>query len=242
MRELLLITGIILLVIVIICMVFIKIIIPRLMVKELEKYQNVLLERQFEEINNTYKKMRGWRHDYKNHMQVLKVYVENKEWQNAIQYICEMNQDLSEVDHVIKTGNVMADAIVNSKVALARTKHINIDITATVPDKLPITDVEFCVIFGNLMDNAIEACDKIADDKDKFIRIYIGLFKKQLYLSVTNATKEKERIRKYTSIKGEGHGLGLYRIDKIVKQKKGYLNRKNEPGVFATEIMIPFLS
>ena len=152
-----------------------------------------------------------------------------------------MNEDLNSVDHVVKTGNVMADAIVNSKVVLAKRKEIRLDVTAKVPERLPISDVEFCVIFGNLMDNAIEACEKLASKEERFIRIYIGQFKKQFYLSVTNATNHKRRAGRYYSLKGEGHGFGLYRIDKIVKEKNGYLNRKDEPGVFATEIMLPFV-
>lgn len=214
---------------------------PRQIIREMEKYQNELTSRQFEEIRNTYREMRGWRHDYKNHMQVLKIYVENREWDHAMAYISQMNQDLNDVDHMIKTGNVMADAIVNSKVSLAKAKQISLDVTAKVPEQLPISDVEFCVLFGNLMDNAIEACEKISSEEDRFIRIYIGLFKKQFYMSITNATKEKKRVKKYYSLKGEGHGFGLYRIDKIIKEREGYLNRKNEPGVFVTELMIPFL-
>lgn len=219
---------------------FIKVFLPKQMVRELEKYQNELINRQSEEIRNIYQEMRGWRHDYKNHMQSLKIYVEGKRWDEALRYIDQMNKDLSEVDHVIKTGNVMADAIVNSKVSLAEAKHIRLDVTAKIPENLPVSDVEFCVVFGNLMDNAIEACEKIAEESGRFIRVYIGMYKKQFYLSVTNATSEKKRRWKYTSRKGEGHGFGLYRIDKIIKEKNGYLNRKDEPGVFATEIMLPF--
>lgn len=220
-------------------LLFLKFIVPRQTIKELEKYQNVLLSRQLEEIRNTYREMRGWRHDYKNHMQSLKIYVEKREWENALNYIDQMDEDLSEVDHVIKTGNIMADAIVNSKVSLAKTRKIRLDVTAKIPEKLPVSDVEFCVLFGNLMDNAIEACEKIGAEEERFIRVYIGLFKKQFYLSVTNATNERVRLKKYVSLKGEGHGLGLYRIDKIIKERRGYLNRKNEPGVFATEVMFP---
>lgn len=226
---------------VVLCVVAVRIVIPRQIIREMEKYQNNLVGRQFEEIQNAYHEMRGWRHDYKNHMQVLKIYVESREWKNAMEYISQMNENLTSVDHVVKTGNVMADAIVNSKVSLAKRKDIRLDVTAKVPERLPISDVEFCVIFGNLMDNAIEACEKITSQEERFIRIYIGLFKKQFYMSVTNATNQKKRLRKYYSLKGEGHGFGLYRIDKIVKEKNGYLNRKDEPGVFATEIMLPFL-
>lgn len=219
----------------------IKVLIPRQIARTMEQYQNDLAGRQFDEIRNVYREMRGWRHDYKNHMQVLKIYVENREWEHALAYISQMNEDLGNVDHLVKTGNVMADAIVNSKVCLAKSKEIRLDVTAKVPEQLPISDVEFCVLFGNLMDNAIEACEKIPSCEERFIRIYIGLFKKQFYVSVTNATNEKRRAKKYYSLKGEGHGFGLYRIDKIVKNKNGYLNRKDEPGVFVTEVMLPFL-
>ena len=98
------------------------------------------------------------------------------------------------------------------------------------------------------MDNAIEACEKmkVAQEGDspampRFIRVYIGLFKSQLYISVTNSTSEKKRRRVselVTSKLGE-HGFGLRRIDKIVENYDGYVNRKNEPGVFATEVMLP---
>lgn len=234
--------GIVISGIVIIAALVIKVFLPRMIIRELEAYENELIARQFEEINNTYHEMRGWRHDYRNHMQVLKTYIDRRQWEECSRYILEMDQDLSSVDHVIKTGNVMADAIINSKVSLARTRKISLDVTAKIPEHLPVSDVEFCVLFGNLMDNAIEACEKIGETKDRFIRIYIGMFRKQFYISVTNATNQKQRMGKYYSLKGEGHGFGLYRIDKIIRQKQGYLNRKDEPGVFATEIMLPFVS
>lgn len=186
-----------------------KIWLPGYMVREMEQYQNKLLERQFEEIDNTYREMRGWRHDYKNHMQVLKIYVENRQWENARDYIVQMNEDLESIDHVIKTGNIMADAIVNSKVSLAKKKDIKLDVTAKIPKEIPMTDVEFCVVFGNIMDNAIEACEKLASKENKFIRVYIGVFKKQFYMSVSNSTDQKKRTKKYLSMKGEGHGFGF---------------------------------
>lgn len=217
----------------------VRVLLPRRMIRQMEGMQNDLAGRQLEEIRNAYREMRAWRHDYKNHMQVLKIYVENRQWESALSYISQMNENLTSIDHMVKTGNMMADAIVNSKVSLAESKSISLDVTAKVPEQLPVSDVEFCVIFGNLMDNAIEACEKVSSLEERFIRIYIGLFKNQFYLSVTNATNQKRRVRKYYSLKGEGHGFGLYRIDKIVKEKSGYLNRKDEPGVFATEIMLP---
>ena len=75
----------------------------------------------------------------------------------------------------------------------------------------------------------------------RFIRIYIGLFKQQLYISVSNSTCEKTRRRLselVTSKLGE-HGFGLRRIDRIATLYGGFVNCKNEPGIFATEVLLP---
>ena len=152
----------------------------------------------------------------------------------------QLEKDVEEVDLKIKSGNAMADAILNSKMSLAGTKDIRLDVTAKIPEKLPVSDTEFSVIFGNLMDNAMEACEKIESIEERFIRVYIGIYKKQFYMSITNATNQAKRMEHYITGKGTGHGLGLYQIDKIVKKRQGYLTRKNEPGVFVTEIMLPY--
>ena len=93
-------------------------------------------------------------------------------------------------------------------------------------------------IFRNLIDNAMEACEGIADP---YIRLYIGVLKNQLYISVTNATKDTVRKldSEYITTKRGNHGHGLKRINLVVEKYEGYINRQNEPGVFVTEIMLP---
>jgi len=70
----------------------------------------------------------------------------------------ELADDLDTVDTVIKTGNVMADAILNSKLNVAEKMNIKLNVKANVPDKLPMSDVELCSMLGNILDNAVEAC------------------------------------------------------------------------------------
>lgn len=74
-----------------------------------------------------------------------------------------------------------------------------------------------------------------------FIRLYIGQFKEQLYISVSNATNETVRKldEEYITHKRGNHGHGLKRINLIVEKYDGFINRKNEAGVFVTEIMLP---
>ena len=209
--------------------------------KRLSNFQDSVLKKQRDEVQNIYQTMRAWRHDYHNHIQSIKAMIAMDKKEELSEYLDNLEKDLDSIDIAIRTGNVGLDAILSSKVSIARKNNIEVNCTAKVPQDLKISDVHFCAIVGNLMDNAIEACEKIPAACPRFIRIYIGLFKSQLYISVTNSTKEKKRRRLcelVTSKLGE-HGFGLRRIDKLAEKYDGYVNRKNEPGIFATEVMLP---
>ena len=234
------------LVIVAFCTAIISILLTILLLKKkyerrLSDFQDSVLKKQREEVQNIYQTMRAWRHDYHNHMQSIKAMLEMGKKTELSEYLDNLEKDLDSIDIAIRTGNVGLDAILSSKVSIARKNNIEVNCTAKVPQDLKISDVHLCAIVGNLMDNAIEACEKIPAACPRFIRIYIGLFKSQLYISVSNSTKEKKRRRLgelVTSKLGE-HGFGLRRIDKLAEKYDGYVNRKNEPGIFATEVMLP---
>lgn len=220
--------------------VVIRLAIKRYSEKKLESYQNDLLQKHYNEVENMYRQMRGWRHDYKNHIAAMKIHLDEGNYELLGNYLNELNMDLSTVDTVLKTGNVMVDAILNSKISLAESKNISVDAAASVPEKIRVSDTDICVIIGNLLDNAIEACCKLENSNERFIRIYIGLLKQQLYISVSNSVggKIKKEGKTYFTTKNENHGFGLKRIDKIVSKYGGYINRQDETDVFATEIMI----
>lgn len=209
----------------------------RLLEKRVAAYQDDLIEKHFEEVQSIYDKMRGWRHDYHNHIQALLALVGDDE--RTRDYLWKLNKDLTEVDTVVKTGNVTVDAILNSKLTLIKSKDIPVDAVAKVPDDLKISEIDLCAIIGNLLDNAIEEVLPLPPEA-RFIRIYIGMLKSQLYISVTNSTASEPRKigEKYVSTKGEGRGVGLMRVDSIARRNGGTVNRQNESGVFATEVLL----
>lgn len=204
-------------------------------------YQNKVMVSQVEEMNNIYMTMRGWRHDYHNHMQKIRAHLALKEYKQVDEYINQMEKELKGIDLKYKTGNTGLDAILNSKLTLAESNGLNIKCDAELPQKLFFNQVDLCVLIGNLIDNAIEACGKMDERENRFLRIYICIRKSQLYISVSNATNEVVRKldKEYITNKRGNHGHGLKRIDSIVEKHRGYINRQNEPGVFATEILLP---
>ncbi len=210
--------------------------------RRIERFQSELIEKQVREIQNMYRQVRGWRHDYRNHINNMKIQLSEGNYDKLSDYLNELADDLDTVDTVIKTGNVMADAILNSKLNVAEKMNIKLNVKANVPDKLPMSDVELCSMLGNILDNAVEACGTLPEE-ERFMRVYIGKLKGQLYLSVQNsAGKVRKSKNTYLSTKEGEHGYGLFRIDRVAKRYGGYVNRQNEEGVFATEIMVPLNS
>ncbi|MBN2604647.1 MAG: GHKL domain-containing protein [Bacilli bacterium] len=205
------------------------------------EYQNKILNKQVEEVQNIYLTMRSWRHDYHNHLQKLKAHIMLDQIKEANQYLHELEIDLDSVNQLVESGNVNLDAILNSKLSLATKNNIEINYKAQVPKKLSISDIDLCVLIGNLIDNAVEACQKMQHENPRFIRLYIGIFKQQLYISVTNSTNEiiRKLDSEYITTKRGNHGHGLKRINNIVDKYDGYINRQNEPNVFVTEVLLP---
>lgn len=208
--------------------------------RRIAAYQNDLIAKHCDEVQNVYRTMRGWRHDYHNHIQAMLALTDKP--QLLREYLLNLNDDLATVDSVIKTGNVMVDAILNSKLSLIQSHDIRVHAKAVVPPDLGISEIDLCTVIGNLLDNAMEACLKQERDSERFIRVYIGILKKQLYISVQNSSGQeiKKSGNTYFSTKNsDSHGFGLKRIDRIADKYDGYVNRQNEEGIFATEVLLP---
>lgn len=208
-----------------------------------ERFQKDVMGHQYEEIKSIYMNMRGWRHDYHNHLQVMKAQLDLGNTKEARQYLDELERDLDRVDTYIKSGNLMVDAILNSKLSLAQQRKIEVNCKAQVPEELTVEDVDLCVILGNLLDNAIEACEQVASAR-RFLRIYMVVHKSQLYLSVQNAAKEDLSFeeRNYITNKRGNHGFGMRRVKAAVDKYEGFLTLANEPGIFAAEVTMPVKS
>lgn len=209
--------------------------------KKLSAYQHDLIETHYSEVDNMYRKIRGWRHDYRNHIQTMKVLAAEGDLDALKKYLDKLDEDLNTVDVVVKTGNKMTDAILNSKISLAKSKGINVIADAKVPVELKMSDIDLCIVIGNLFDNAIEASLALPE-QERLIRLYMDIKNTQLYMCLTNFTsvkKLKKQGGRYVTTKGEGHGFGLVRVDDIIERYGGYISRNSEDGAFTTEIMLP---
>ena len=209
----------------------------KLISKRVARIESELLQKYYAEVEHMYDKMRSWRHDYRHHIQVMKVHMANGEYDAVDSYLDMLDNDLTNVETVVKTGNRMADAILNSKLSLAAQRSIHIKADAKIPISVSVSELDLCIVIGNLIDNAIEACMELPEDK-RLIRIYIDMKGNFLYFALTNTAGGKKK-RSFRSTKGEGHGYGIARVDAVVKKYGGYVTRASEDGAFSTEVLLP---
>ena len=200
-------------------------------------FESEILQKHYEEVENMYAKMRGWRHDYRHHIQTMKVHAANGEYEEISRYLDMLDDDLTNVETVIKTGNRMADAILNSKLSIAAKNGITVKAEAKIPVSLRVSELDLCIIIGNLLDNAIDACMELPVEK-RLIRIYMEMKGNFLYLALTNTSGGKKK-KNFRSTKGAGHGFGISRMDAVVEKYGGYITRASEDEAFSTEVLLP---
>lgn len=209
----------------------------KLIEKRVASFEKEILQKYYAEVENMYSKMRGWRHDYRHHIQAMKVHAAHGEYQEIDKYLDMLDDDLTNVETVIKTGNRMADAILNSKLSMASQREIQVKAEAKIPVSLTVSELDLCVILGNLLDNAMEACMELPPER-RLIRIYMEMKGNYLYLALTNTASGRKK-QNFRSTKGEGHGFGIARADAIVKKYGGYIKRASEDEAFSTEVLLP---
>lgn len=208
-----------------------------LKIAELQTRQSQL---HLDEVRSIHQEMRGFKHDFHNHMQTLRGQLEAGQVQRALDYIQELDRQLTQIDTLVKTGNVALDAILSGKIARAKDQHIAFTVKASVPEGLTLTDVELSILVGNLLDNALEACQKTEDAP--FIRLYMAMKGKMLYFHMMNSAgaKQQKSGSLFSTRKREGfHGFGLRRAKDILEAHGGWCSFNSEDGAFTSEFLVP---
>lgn len=203
------------------------------------EYQTEQSRQHLGEVQGIYREMRGYKHDFHHHLQTLKGQLEAGETERALAYIAQLDEQLMNVDTLLKTGNVALDAILSAKIAQAKAAGITVTVKANVPGTLLLSDLELSIIAGNLLENAIEACQ--CSRGERFLRVFIGMKGKMLYFSMLNSAgaKASKKGNLFSSSKTGLHGFGLRRAESILEAHGGWCKYNSEDGAFTSEFLVP---
>lgn len=175
-------------------------------------------------------------HDMKNHLLILNSRsVENS---NLVQYGESLLEEINKIETYVDTGNKFLDIILNDKYKKALKYNISIDIDANLKLANWIDDFDLCTLFGNLLDNAIEASIKEEEDR-RYINVRAKVIKSFLTISVENNTVEREKID-FVSRKDdqENHGFGMKNINNVTNKYGGELTFEIDNSCISIFVML----
>ena len=161
--------------------------------------------------------------------------------EKARAYIKNMNASCQTTYMGIKTGNEMADVVVNQKFVLAKDQEIELCATGLLDEQLNINQMDLCAILCNSLDNAIEACRQLEDKEKRKIKVILKMHKGYILIEVVNSMKEVLTTNKRlitTKRDKSRHGIGMLSMQTIVEKYKGNLEWKCENNQFFLSIML----
>lgn len=206
------------------------------LMKEKEKYSKESMEI----ITRSNEELREFKHDLKNYLLPLQEAMETMPQSEMVKVWEKINQKIEDVQTLIQTGNSYVDSMINTKITLARSEKV--DVKCTILSKMEgIDDLEFCTVFGNLMDNAIEAERKVTGKKEIIIFVeekmgYLRLeIQNKIEKSVLNENSSLNTTKKDTS----SHGIGHKSIKRTMQKVGGALKYYETGDLFCAEAVFP---
>lgn len=209
--------------------------------KEFLIMRDAMVTQKFAELEEIMERNRHLSHDLKNHMLVLRNYEREGNYEALHNYIEEIEDEFFETKKSVWTGNQIADMMLEQKRALAEQENITFAIQAVPIAEWPLDDNGTCSVLGNLLDNAIEACKRIAGDKDKWISIKIENQKQFLFVKIENSVSGTTVMKngRPVSMKHDKmrHGYGLKSVERIVNKYEGTIAYQSKDNAFQVEIL-----
>ena len=206
------------------------------LMKEKEKYSKESMEI----IKRSNEELREFKHDLKNYLLPLQEAMGTMPQSEMAKVWEKINQKIEDVQTLIQTGNSYVDSMINTKITLARSEKV--DVKCTILSKMEgIDNLEFCSVFGNLMDNAIEAERKVIEKKEIIIFVeekmgYLRLeIQNKIEKSVLNENSSLNTTKKDTS----SHGIGHKSVKRTMQKVGGALKYYETGDLFCAEAVFP---
>lgn len=208
-------------------------------IAEKKIYEQQLKEQKkhLEEILVAQEEVRKFRHDFFNHIIAIRQFFLNKDETSGIEYVDKIKEVVENSETFFNTGNIALDAILNSKKALAISKNIKFDANLQIPENLWIDAVDICTIFGNALDNAVEACDRV-NDREKLIKVDFVYDKDSLICKITNTCNADTKDSVTSKQDKTNHGYGIGNIKTALEKYKNIFKISAENNEFVLSFVI----
>ncbi|MEG0853245.1 MAG: GHKL domain-containing protein [Angelakisella sp.] len=201
-------------------------------------------EKYYRHLEDFQKEMQSIRHDIKNHMQCVITMMEQGEYTDAERYLRQIYDSAVKTESPIHCGNKVIDIVLNHSISNMRRMGVTYEVNVLVPPSLPpIDSLDLCTIFGNLLDNAVEACSRMdAAQTERKITINAKVHKGYLFVNISNTFNGEIRMQNdiYQTVKTgvRFSGIGLSNVRRVVEKYSGEMSIHHEGNLFTVAAML----
>lgn len=206
--------------------------------------RNALLEENYKSLSEAYSANAKVYHDFNNHINILYQYLIKGNSKKALAYLESMGEPIKNLLEKTWTGNEVIDVIINNKLRKMQDNNIRSKINIEFPNNSDIMSSDICTILGNLLDNAIEACQRNSHDANKWINITIRIINAMLIFKIENGNELmpiSQKMRLITSKKDRRfHGWGLKSVETAVEKYEGIMQYTTEEKKFQVVVTLNY--
>ncbi|MCB2296454.1 sensor histidine kinase [Clostridium tagluense] len=202
-----------------------------------------LQKQNYKSLNKSIEKYYAFKHDIRHHLLAIRSMMDANNYMAASEYLDKFNETEISQNLGSLCKNFTVDSIVKHYMSIAMKYNIEFKVNLNIPQDINIDNLDLSIVIGNCIENAIEACNKIIDEGQKYINIKAEIKKFNLVLKISNSFNgeviEVGKIIK-TSKKSQEHGIGLRNVRKIAEKYNGFFEVKYEERKFEVSIVMNF--
>lgn len=203
-------------------------------------------EKYYTDLQKHQQELRRINHDIKSHTRTIVSLVKSGQYEEVVEYAYSLQNTIASVTApVTNCDNLLVNALLNDKLGKVKQDGVELRLCIMIPPVLAIDNVDICILLGNLLDNAAEACEQMDSGEERFIDVDIRLSSGTLCINVSNTYSAKVIYRKstYVSTKENNgfHGIGLSNVRQVVSKYGGRLEINHENGVFSVSAYMVYM-
>lgn len=178
--------------------------------------------REIEALRISQQKTRAYRHDLRHHLQYITACIENEQYEQALQYIHSISEEIEASRVTVYCENEAANLILSSFADRAKAQSIPLAVHAVLPNQLPLAESDLCVLLSNALENAIHACSERADGIPGHIEVQTYEKAGKFFLQIVNDCTQPVQFSHGVPVSDRaGHGIGVHSICSIVERYGG---------------------
>lgn len=198
--------------------------------------------KEYEVLKASADNMREWRHDLKSQLHTVAYLMNKGNYEDAIRFVNSLYGSTEKELSSINIGNPVLGVVIAMRKKRAEQSGIRFYYQTMWCVDVKLNDAELAALLGNLLDNAVEACERIQNCSDRFIHLTIAPCREMMKITVENSFdgRIQKKNGKFISLKEKaGHGIGTIRVKKLVESCGGYLEYQIDETVFRVHILLP---